>query len=87
MDQNLRELAHRVLTKEDYDCFCEYAHKWSSPGGALFIAKEALDHATNEVLRTVYRDECDFVIMAHYRMAKDLYDLVYAKTQPNDSGS
>lgn len=71
MDQNLRELAHRVLTKEDFQDYMSYAK--DNPGGLLYVAKTARDAAVKELLETVYRDECDFVIMGHYKMAEDLF--------------
>lgn len=70
MDQNLRELAHRVLNKEDFQDYMSYAK--DNPGGLLYVAQTARDAAVEELLKTVYRDECDFVIMGHYRMAEDL---------------
>ena len=72
MDQNLRELAHRVLNKEDFqDYMHAYQHDIHSDN-FFEIAERARDAAVKELLKTVYRDECDFVIMGHYRMAEDL---------------
>lgn len=53
------------------------------------VASKKLQLAEKAVLETVRKDECDFVLMSHYRQAYDLYQECTKKVRggSDDSGS
>jgi len=71
MDEGIRVLAKTTFNKEKYQEFAEafYKQDWEY---VTELANECYDDAQEQVLDTVYKDECDFVLMGHYRNAKDL---------------
>lgn len=70
MNDTLRGLANLVLQKEDYQSYAKAIHS-KDYEKALEVASNAYDNALEVLLDSVYKDECDFVIMAHYRHSKD----------------
>mgnify|MGYP001275944845 FL=1 len=75
MDDSLRKLAMQVLKKEDYQMFAG-AYYDDNIFLATNICKEVRQNAVEELLSTVYNDECDFVLMDHYKKAQCLLDLM-----------
>ena len=75
MEDSLRKLAMQVLKKEDYQMFAA-AHYNENLFLATDICKKARKNAVEELLLTVYNDQCDFVLMDHYKKAQCLLDLM-----------
>tara|TARA_R110002020_G_scaffold157720_4_gene340611 strand:- start:3563 stop:3811 length:249 start_codon:yes stop_codon:yes gene_type:complete len=75
MSEDLRKLAMATLKSEDYQSFARFVHgsNWLEAMGIAFDCKCLSEEA---VLDTVYKSECDFVLMDHYIKARDLYDAV-----------
>ena len=75
MNEKLRVSALAVFSKEDYQNFARALFK-NNHEEALELAGAYYDDAVERVLATVYNDECDFVLMSHYRQTRDLLTLV-----------
>ena len=83
MEDGLRKLAMQVLTKEDYQLFAAACYD-ENLYVATDICKSARELAVEQLLLTVYNDECDFVLMDHYKKAQCLLDLMIEKGGSHD---
>lgn len=83
MEDNLRALAMQVLVKEDYQLFAAACYD-ENLFVATSICESARELAVEELLLTVYNDECDFVLMDHYKKAQCLLDLMKEKGGNHD---
>jgi len=75
MEDGLRKLAMQVLTKEDYQLFAAACYD-ENLYVATDICRSARELAVEELLLTFYNDECDFVLIDHYKKAQCLLDLM-----------
>ncbi len=71
MEEKLRVLAMAVLSKDDFQIFAKmnFDKDWD---GAMTILMKAHDDAKEQVLDTVYKDVCDFVLFSYYRQTTNL---------------
>ena len=83
MEDSLRKLAMQVLTKEDYQLFAAACYD-ENIYVATNICRYARELAVEELLLTVYNDECDFVLMDHYKKAQCLLDLMIERGGSHD---
>tara|TARA_R110000868_G_scaffold411408_1_gene703755 strand:- start:3171 stop:3431 length:261 start_codon:yes stop_codon:yes gene_type:complete len=75
MDEIISKQAKQVLSKEEYQEFMSYIFA-KNIKDAKILANKVYEISTNDVLETVYKDECDFVLMSQYRKCNDLLSLV-----------
>ena len=73
----------QVLIKEDYQLFAAACYD-ENLYVATDICKSARELAVEELLLTVCNDECDFVLMDHYKKAQSLLDLMIEKGGSHD---
>jgi len=83
MEDSLRKLAMQVLKKEDYQMFAS-AYYDENLFLATNICKEVRKNAVEELLLTVYNDQCDFVLMDHYKKSQCLLDLMMEQGGSHD---
>jgi len=74
MTNELRELAMATLEKEDYQNFASALYN-EKDLVAQQLVEACYDKAQQEVLDSVYKDECDFVLFSHYRNARNLLEM------------
>lgn len=70
-EDEIRSIALKVLSKEDFQDLAKAIYE-NKVNDAIAIAYKEMSSAQEAVLDTVRKDECDFVLMSHYRQAYDL---------------
>tara|TARA_R110000772_G_scaffold16052_1_gene46026 strand:+ start:237 stop:491 length:255 start_codon:yes stop_codon:yes gene_type:complete len=69
------EKALKVLNKEQFQDFAKALHQGNQEK-ALDVAYNEMKSAEEVVLSSVRKDECDFVIMSHYKQSYELVQVM-----------